>query len=687
MEPAAMTGTCLADIVQVAPRVPGVYLMRDGVGEIIYVGKAKDLRARLRNYAGGTDSRGMIPFLLSRVRQVEWIITATEKEALILENNLIKEHRPRYNVVFRDDKAYFHIRMDTAVPFPRWQLVRRPKKDGARYFGPYPSGGAAKETLRFLQTVFPLRTCRDVELRNRRRPCLEYQIGRCPAPCVHLVAEETYRRSVRQGLAFLEGNATAVLKELEERMENAAAELRFEEAAALRDRIGAIRTTLEKQQAALIAAQDQDVFGAAREGDWTQLCLLRIRAGKMVGMRTFPPLRVSLPMKEIMTTVVMQFYDTGNEIPGEILLPAAGEDRRVLSEWLGEKRGRRVRLFVPQRGRGRALVEMAGRNATEIMQVVRRHQGTGGDLEALAAALELRRPPERIECFDISNIGGRYSVGSMVTFAGGVPRRSDYRRFRIRTVPGADDYAMMYEVLSRRFATGKDLPDLLVVDGGKGQLAVALSVLKDLRIGSVDVIALAKERDFPPGSRGRGLLEREGRTGATGEAGETSSFGTERGRRHSFRSDVKHPDGAADQETGGMEMVRSETMGKETVGAEDENVKLGRGRISDRIFLPGRKEPVFLSRYPAVLHLLQRLRDEAHRFAVTYHRRVREQEDFASRLDDIPGLGPEKKKALLRGMGDLERIRTATAEELRVIPGIGKKLASRIEDFLRPIKI
>jgi excinuclease ABC subunit C len=386
-------------------------------------------------------------------------------------------------------------------------------------------------------------------------------------------------------------------------------------------------------------------------------------------------------MGEIMTAAVMQFYDAGNEIPGEILLPAAGEDRRVLSEWLGEKRGRRVRLLVPQRGRGRALVEMAGRNATEIMQVIRRHQGTGGDLEALAAALELRRLPERIECFDISNIGGRYAVGSMATFAGGVPRRSGYRRFRIRTVPGADDYAMMYEVLSRRFATGKDLPDLLVVDGGKGQLAVAVSVLKDLRIGSVDVIALAKERDFPPGRGGRGLLGREGLTVATGEPGETSLLGTERGRRQSFRSDVKHPEGTTDQETGGMEMVRLETMGMETVGAEDENGKLGRGRISDRVFLPGRKEPVFLSRYPTALHLLQRLRDEAHRFAVTYHRRVREQEDFASRLDDIPGLGPEKKKALLKEMGDLERIRTAAAEELRLIPGIGKKLASRIEGF------
>ncbi|MDI9570177.1 MAG: excinuclease ABC subunit UvrC [Pseudomonadota bacterium] len=676
MKTMGATETSIATMVRSAPRAPGVYLMRDAVGEIVYVGKAKDLRARLRNYVGGTDGRGMIPFLLSRVRRVEWILTATEKEALILENNLIKEHLPRYNVVFRDDKDYFHIRMDVTAPFPRWQLVRRPKKDGARYFGPYPSSGAAKETLRFLQTAFPLRTCRDAELRNRRRPCLEYQIGRCPAPCVQLVDEEAYGRSVRQGLAFLEGNAAAAMRDLEERMNNAAAELRFEEAAALRDRIGAIRATLERQRTASMGANDQDVFGAAREGDWTQLCLLRIRAGKMVGMRTFPLLRVGQPLGEIMTAAVMQFYDAGHEVPGEILLPEAGEDRRVLSEWLGEKKGRRVRLHVPQRGRGRALVEMAERNAKEIMQTVRGRQGPEEDLRALAAALDLRRLPERIECFDISNIGGRSAVGSMATFVGGVPRRSGYRRFRIRAITGADDCAMMREVLVRRLATGKDLPDLLVVDGGKGQLAAAVSVLEELRIQTTDVVALAKKRDFPLEDRRHGPLGGGRRSGAVGAVGEASSGGMERNGRRLFPSATRLPEGVPGREEGGRE-----ALGSKEAGAEAESGRPGRDRIGDRVFLPGRKEPLFLSRRPNALRLLQRLRDEAHRFAVTYHRRVRERENFASPLDRIAGLGPDKKKALLGGLGDLERIRKATAAELRTVPGIGVKLASRIEGF------
>ncbi len=591
-----------ADRVRTAPRAPGVYLMKDAAGKILYIGKAKDLRARLRNYAGGTDTRGMIPFLLSRVRAVEWILTATEKEALILENNLIKEHRPRYNVDFRDDKAYFHLRLDTATPFPRWQLIRRPKKDGARYFGPYPSGGAARETLRFLQTVFPLRTCRDVELNSRRRPCLEHQIGRCPAPCVGLVDDEAYRRAVRDALTFMEGNAGEVLQSLENRMARAAAELLFEEAAALRDRIAAIRTTLEKQQAARLAAKDQDVFGACREGGMTQLCLLRVRAGKMMGMQTFSVVRVNLPAEDIITAAVMQFYDAGHEIPAEILLPAAGEDRRALAEWLAEKRGGSVHIMVPKRGRGLDLVAMADRNAAAALQLARQRVRPAAGLEALAASLGLRKPPERVECFDISNIGGRHAVGSMVTFLAGVPWPGGYRRWRIRTVAGADDYAMMYEVLSRRFARQEDLPDLLVVDGGKGQLAVALSVLKDLKIGGVEAIALAK-----------------------GSAG---------------------------------------------------GIKIG-----DRVFLPGRKEPLDLSRRPAALMLLQQLRDEAHRFAVTYHRQVREREDFSSILDNIPGLGPVKRKALLLSLGDPGVIKRATVADLQRIKGIGIGLAIKIRAY------
>ncbi|MFA5181542.1 MAG: excinuclease ABC subunit UvrC [Syntrophales bacterium] len=608
-----MTEQPLDKIIQTAPRSPGVYLMKDAAGKVIYVGKARDLRSRLRNYVGGGDARPMIPFLVSRIEDIEWILTDTEKEALILENTIIKEHRPRYNVDFRDDKTYFHLRVQAAETFPRFQLVRRPKKDGARYFGPYPSSASAKETLRFLQTVFPLRTCRDVELRSRRRPCLEYQIGRCLGPCVRLVSEEAYQHAVRDALTFLEGRETDLLHNLERRMKSAAKTEQFEEAAALRDRIASIRKTLEVQRTASLTARDQDVFGLCREGVLTQVCLLKVRAGKMVGKQTFPLIRVGLPTGEILAAVLSRYYDAGHEIPGEILLPEETEDRSVLEEWLGEKRGRSVKILIPKRGQGRALIGMANRNSESTLKITQQTAGPDEAMKRLVSALGLRKTPKRMECFDISNIGGAYAVGSMVVFSCGVPKRDHYRRFRIRTISGADDYAMMYEVLKRRYTRRECLPDLLMVDGGKGQLSVALSVLKDLDIGGVEVIALAK-----------------------------GGYHAGEGQRVDDQSD---------------------------------------GKIGDRVFLPGRKDAIDISRWPAALFLLQRLRDEAHRFAVSYHRKVKEKEDFSSLLDRIKGVGPEKRKALLKGLGDIVRIREATVLDLQKIPGIGKELAAAIVDF------
>lgn len=612
------TARSLGEVIQGAPRSPGVYLMKDVTGKIIYVGKARDLRSRLRNYSGGGDARPMIPFLVSRIRDIEWILTDTEKEALILENTLIKEHRPRYNVDFRDDKTYFHIRMQTTETFPRFQLVRRPKKDGARYFGPYPSSASAKETLRFLQTVFPLRTCRDVELRSRRRPCLEYQIGRCLGPCVHLVGEEDYQQAVRDAVAFLEGRETDLLHNLETRMKSAAKALQFEAAAALRDRIASIRRTLEIQRTASLTARDQDVFGLYREGLLTQVCLLKVRAGKMVGKRTFPLIRVGVPTGEILAAVLTRYYDAGHEIPGEIMLPEKTEDRAVLEEWLGEKRGRSVKILIPKRGQGMALIGMANRNSESTLKIMQQTVSPEEAMNRLVTALGLRKTPERMECFDISNIGGEYAVGSMVVFSHGVPVKDHYRRFRIRTISGADDYAMMYEVLKRRYTRRGNLPDLLMVDGGKGQLSVALSVLKDLDIGGIEVIALAK------------------------------------GGYHA--GEVPRGDDQPD------------------------------GKIGDRVFLPARKDAIDISRWPAALFLLQRLRDEAHRFAVSYHRKVKEKEDFNSLLDHIKGVGPEKRKALLKGLGDMGKIREATVLDLQKIKGIGKELATAIVVFFRKEK-
>jgi len=607
-----MTGDLEAKV-RHAPRRPGVYLMKEEAGEILYVGKARDLKARIRSYFARTDARAMIPFLVSRIRDVEFIITGTEKEALILENNLIKEHRPRYNVNFRDDKSYYNIRIDPSESFARFQLVRRPKKDGARYFGPYPSGGAARETLRFLQTIFPLRSCRDQELKARRRPCLEYEIGRCVAPCVGRIEGAAYQRLVREGVAFLEGRERALIGDLRARMNEAAEALRFEEAAAVRDRMMAIEETLEKQRIVSITSRNRDVFGLYREGDLTQVSALFIRNGRMIGQKTFPLISLRAETGEILSSLLKRYYDGVADIPEEIVIPEGVEDGEVMAEWLAEKRGRGVSILVPKRGETLAILGIAGRNAESTFRTERlaadRPEAT---LPLIADKLQLRNTPRRIECFDISNIGGKYAVGSMVTFAAGVPFKEGYRRFRIRTVRGADDYAMMYEVLKRRYAKRENLPDLIMVDGGKGQLGVALAVLKDLAVEGVDVIGLAKERD-------------------------------------DARPDV--PNGAP-------------------------------GKGGDRVYLPGRKDPVTLSRWPAALFLLQRVRDEAHRFAVSYHWKVKEKEDLRSLLDRIPGIGPARRKALLVFLGDVRRIRAASVEELQQVEGIGPETARRIRAFL-----
>jgi len=649
-----MTGD-LETKIRHAPRGPGVYLMKDGTGAILYVGKARDLKARIRAYFARTDARAMIPFLVSRIRDVEFILTGTEKEALILENNLIKEHRPRYNVDFRDDKSYYNIRIDPSEPFPRFQLVRRPKKDGARYFGPYPSGAAAKETLRFLQTILPLRSCRDRELKTRRRPCLEFEIGRCDAPCVGRIEPADYHRLVKDGVAFLEGRERALIGDLRNRMNEAAEALRFEEAAALRDRIAAIEETLERQRIVSMTSRNRDVFGLCREGDLTQIALLFVRSGRMIGQKTFPLIRLRAETGEILSSLLLRYYDGVVDIPDEVVVPMALEDGGVLAEWLAEKKGRGVNLVSPKRGETLALLGIAGRNAENALKTARLAADRPEEaLRLLAEKLKLHSAPRRIECFDISNIGGRYAVGSLVAFAAGVPAKEGYRRFRIRTVPGADDYAMMYEVLRRRYQKRENLPDLIVVDGGKGQLGVALAVLKDLGIEGLDVIGLAKERDDRPAgapvARRRGTRE----TDAATEPGP--------------------PDAPVDAE--------SRRTPETPTAAGPRRISETPGKEEDRVYLPGRKDPVYLSRWPAALFLLQRIRDEAHRFAVTYHRKVKDKEDLQSLLDRIPGIGPARKKALLVFFGDVRRVRAVSVEDLQQVEGIGAETARRIRAFL-----
>lgn len=583
--------------------------MKDEHNKVIYVGKSKNLRTRIRSYFGGKDSRPMIPFLVSRIHDLEFIVTDTEKEALILENTLIKKYRPRYNVNFRDDKNYFSIKIDFREKIPRFQLVRRIKKDGAKYFGPYSSSAAVKETLHFLQQIFPLRTCRDMEFSARTRPCIEFEIKRCLAPCCDLVESEDYQKLVKDAVLFMEGHGKKLISELKSRMKTTADDLNFEEATVIRDRISAITATLEKQRAVSMSFRDQDVFGVYRSGNQLQMCILYIRNGSILGTKKFPLVKIGADSSEVLSSLLKQYYDGEVFIPHEIITPENIEDRKVIEEWLTEKRkGGKVSVIVPKRGERVNLLTIAANNAENAFNMERIHEADEEKaLKVLAERLHLKKMPHRIECFDISNVGGRYAVGSMVTFLEGKPEKSGYRRFKIQTVIGADDYSMIYEVLRRRYRNTENLPDLIVVDGGKGQLNVALNVLRELEIKEMDVIGLAKES-------------------------------------------------------------RSISGKNKTIIHKEE----------DRVYLPDRKNPVYLSRHPIALFLLQRVRDEAHRFAVSYHRKLKEKMDFRSIVDEIPGIGDFRKKALLSYFKDVEKIKKASRKDLEKIPGIGEETADRI---------
>lgn len=596
-----------------APAKPGVYLMKDREERVIYVGKARNLRTRLRSYAGGKDTRPMIPFLLPRIGDVEWIVTGTEKEALILENSLIKKHKPRFNVNLRDDKNFFSIRIDLRESFPRLELVRRIGNDGARYFGPFSSSQAVKETLKFLHLVFPLRSCKDNVFKMRNRPCIEYEIKRCLAPCCGKITAVDYKRVVSDAILFLEGREKRLVRDLRARMHEASERMRFEEAALLRDRIDAIERTLEKQRVVSSSFRDQDVFAFARSGEQVLFYAIFVRKGTIVGQHKFPPFSSKDADAEILSSVLKQYYDDAVSLPREVVIAEELDDRTVIEEWLTEKKGRKVSIVIPRRGARIDLLNVARKNAENALAEARnREKEKEHVLDILAGTLQLRRLPRRIECFDISNIGGRYAVGSMVTFRDGEPDTAGYRRFRIRTKDDADDYAMMREVLTRRYGAGEELPDLIVVDGGKGQLSIALDVLAALDISDVDTIGLAKESRVMPGKDRR--------------------------------------------------IVRKD---------------------EDRVYLPKRKNPLYLTRHPQALFLLQRVRDEAHRFAVSYFRTVKEREDLRSTLDDIPGVGVKRKQILLTHFKGVDGVRDAGLEELTGLPGIGEKAAQLIFDHFR----
>jgi len=600
------------------PTQPGVYLLKDRHGKVIYVGKARSLRSRVRSYLRGGDGRSQIRFLMRRVSDVETLVTGNDKEALILENSLIKQYKPRYNIRLKDDKTYLSVKVTLGDVWPRVLVTRRIVKGAGRYFGPFSSAQAVRRTLDTIRKVFLLRTCTDAVFRGRSRPCIEYQIKRCLGPCCLPVERAEYDWHLRHAMQLLEGKDQEVLGDLRGRMEAAAGELRFEDAARLRDQVRAIEQTVEPQQVVTHGGGDRDVFSLYREGGFIEVQVLFIRQGTLTGSQGYSLDDWELPDDEVVAAIVTQYYQGERYIPEEILVPVELDDARVREEYLSEHRGTQVRIIHPHRGSKARLLSMASENARQSF-AARRDTETRNEkmLLDLQRRLHLSHVPKRIECFDISNIQGTLAVGSMVVFDQGEPDKGNYRRFRVKSVEGADDVAMMYEVLSRRYRRGverNDLPDLLVVDGGKGQLNAAMRVLEELGIAQVDAVGLAKAR-------------------------------------------------------------------VERAPYEDEI-----HRKPELIYLPGRKNPVVLNRNSTALFLLQRIRDEAHRFAVTYHKKLGRKAKIASSLDGIRGLGPGRRRALLRRFGSLARLRQARPEELADVQGVTETLARRIIDHLAALE-
>ncbi|MCU0572902.1 MAG: excinuclease ABC subunit UvrC [Syntrophobacteraceae bacterium] len=596
------------------PHLPGVYLFRGSDRSILYVGKARDLRKRIASYfksSGDPNVKNRV--LLARAADLEYVVTSTEKEALLLESSLIKQHRPRYNVVLRDDKTYPSLRIDPREPFPRLDMVRRYQRDGALYFGPYPSGNAVRENLRLLNQLFPLRLCKGKKLVPRDRPCLNHSLGRCLGACAGKVTAEDYARVVEELVLFLQGKNDLLEKELQKRMEESAANLEFERAAFYRDRIRTLRSMLEKQTVVSEKSLNQDVIGIHREGDVTELALLFVRKGVLMGQRSFDLSDVQGDLDDLATSFIQQYYTEGRYIPEEVVVPMGLESGTVLEERLAELKGRRVRLIVAQRGDRRQLLELARKNARERQASRgRKRERDEAILHSLQRILRLPRLPHRMACIDISNIQGQHAVGGLVVFTAGKPDKEWYRHYRIEEKSEPDDPAMMTEVVRRLVRNDPEFfrsLDLLMLDGGKGQLNTVLQVLKEERVDHlVPLISIAKEREADRGEAGRGLYE--------------------------------------------------------------------------KIYIPGRKNPLFLSRFPDILHLLQRLRDETHRFAISHYQSLHRAELVSSVLDRIPGVGSKRRQLLLQHFPSIDSLRAAEAEAIQQVPGISRGLALRIVELL-----
>jgi excinuclease ABC subunit C len=655
------------------PTQPGCYIMKDRTGAVVYVGKAVNLRSRVLQYFQERtgDSRIFIPFLEELLGDIEVMITPSEKDAVLLENELIKKHRPRFNIRLRDDKNFISLRLSRTHPYPRLEVVRRVRKDGARYFGPYSSASSIRETLSIVNRHFQLRTCTDQVMANRRRPCLQYQIKRCPAPCVYSVPQDEYQRSVEEVALFLEGKADELTAQLTARMKDAAANLEYERAAQLRDQLHAIERSLQKQRTVLGDAVDQDVLGYHREGGLLEMQLLFFRNGRLSGGRSFSFSKQEFPTEELLASFLDQYYESGAFIPKELVLPVELPDPEAREAWLSDRKGERVRVTVPERGEKARLVEMASENARHNFDERQRTQKNAFEtLQRLQTRLRLPRLPRRIECFDISTFQGQLTVGSQVVFTDGEPDKSGYRLFKVRGEAAGDDFASMFQVLTRRLQRGieqQDLPDLLLVDGGKGQLNVARAALKEtgLSLSDVPLAGLAKSR----------VLEDEARFAARQGYSIAEAWAARAGPEPSAPEVVR--------DSGGADAAPSEPPAR--TGRSRRRGRFVKGdveRSPERVFLPGQKNPVILRQNTDELFLLARLRDEAHRFAITYHRKLRRERNFRSVLEEIPGIGDKRKRALLGHFGSLRRIRAATPEEIAQVEGFNLQLADRVHRFL-----
>lgn len=603
------------------PTKPGVYIMRSANGDILYVGKAASLRHRLRSYfATGARHERKVRNMMARVFDFEFVLTESESEALILECNLIKEHKPPYNVRLKDDKSYPFIKIDTTEAFPQVYITRKVTDDGAKYFGPFASAYSVRRTLALLKKLFPYRSCTKVITGNDPRPCLDFYINRCIGPCIGAVDQNQYAGVIDQVVLFLEGKTAAVARDIAKRMRQAAEALEFERASILRDQYRAIEKVNEGQKVLHLTSENADVIAMAPASTEAWVEVFFVRQGKVVGRDNF----IMAGTEDntpggILSAFVEQFYNASPYVPPRILLQHPLNDVEAIGPWLEQKRQGKVKLYVPQRGEKRKLVEMVAENAVEGLEQLRVRQDERGDMEAavseLQEALNLPKPPQRIECYDISNIQGTNSVGSMVVFEDGKPKTSHYRRFKVKSVEGIDDYSMMREVLTRRFKriakenetsseggstasedTWQIVPDLVLIDGGKGHLGAALQVLLELGVEWIPLASLAKE--------------------------------------------------------------------------------------NEELFVPQTPEPIVLPRTSQALFLVQRARDEAHRFAITYHRQRRSKSAVVSAMNGVPGIGPKRRGLLLRKFGSTRGVREASVEELAAVPGMTVKLATRLKEYL-----